>query len=221
MAWIALKDRPPPTPEDEEVMADRSRLLCEGKLMKALNRARLDEVERYLTFSRIARYTATAENKIGTESDEYLAKWRKRYKGQSGRSNDLADVIALFSHLGVLQYFLDYDKFEFTTSHRLDPRWANRYWLRRLWIRLGLAFTGVCAVITGLRLFFMLPKVSTPVTNTELSAWMEIAAYGLLLTASVYTFLGIKRLAVPKPLRMYAGGTFELVSLKRVKTPKP
>ncbi len=202
------------------LMAERARLLCEGKLMKMLNRAKLDEAERYLTFSRIAKYTATAENEISSENSEYIARWRKRYKGQSGGGSDLAYLIGLFSHLGLLLHFVDYDKFEFNTSHRLDPRWADRYWLRRLSIQLGLVLTGLTAVVTVFRLLLLLPEFSTPVTNTSVSVWFSIVVHGLLLAASVYTFLGIKRIAVPKPLRMYAGGTFQLVSLKRVKTPK-
>lgn len=220
MPSFVLRDpaSPPPAAEaEEDPFARHARLLCEGKLMKELKRGKYPEAERYSFFSHIATEVARIEHAIDSHEPSYTAKWRKRYQGPS---NGIATLIGLFSPFGLLLAASKNKKIEFETPHRLSHAVGRYYWFRRLWTQLAALLTGVVTIFAGMAFLFTWLYVATDDYQRDITSW-EVAGLGLLTVLAGYGFYKIQQISVPKPLRMYAGGTFELVSLKRVKTPKP
>ncbi|MDP0497546.1 MAG: hypothetical protein Q7Q73_15195 [Verrucomicrobiota bacterium JB024] len=201
-------------PEPEDPFARHARLLCEGKLMKELKRSKHSEPDRYNFFARIATEVARIEHEINAHEPSYTAKWRTRYRSPS---NGIATLVGLFSPLGLLLAANKNEKIEFETPHRLGHAVGRHYWFRRLWTQLAAFATGVVTIFAGMAFLFTWLYVATDDYQQDISAW-EVAGLGVLTVLAGYGFYKIQQIAIPKPLRMYAGGTFELVSLKREKT---
>ena len=216
---------PPPVPLDpthqqqahEERFAQSARLLTQGKLMKALAKEKWPLPERYAIFSDVASEVAMLEAETEIYHPQYVATWTKRIQG---KGSEWAILIGLFIPLGFLFASSGGEKFTFTTLHRLEPQHGNHFWFRRSWCLLGCVITGALAFLSGLfatmmLLFYAFAELSV----NDLPVWYTLAAIPMCIITG-YAYYRLKRHVVPPPLRIYAGGTFDLVKLKRVKEPQ-
>lgn len=221
MPSFVLRDPPSPLPAaevEEDPFARHARLLCEGKLMKELKKAKIPEPDRYQMFAVIADNVADLENEINSHLPEYTAKWRKTY---AYKQSGAVQLLGLFiTPVALLAASSGAQRVEFESTHCLHPAAGRYYWFRRLWTQLAALIMGVLCVVSAIP--FILGCIMLLVADGmfDFSGWY-IVGLGIIAGMTGYAFHQIERLAVPKPLRIYAGGTFELVSLKRVKTPKP
>ncbi|MDP0497547.1 MAG: hypothetical protein Q7Q73_15200 [Verrucomicrobiota bacterium JB024] len=223
MPSFVLRDpaTPPPTEAEEDPFARHARLLCEGKLMKELKKAKIPEPDRYQMFACIVGEVTDIENELNTDKPLYIAKWKKSYNTKHPVWQVISllipmpvgAIIGALSPGGTVTY-------EYVSSHRLPAHAGERFWLRRALTLLGGVVTGAIAGLAGAMWMIFLIVAVVDGMLPGINGWI-ISALGLVAIGAGYAFHKIQRLSVPRFLHMYAGRTFQLVSLKRVKTPRP
>ncbi|QYY35969.1 hypothetical protein [Ruficoccus sp. ZRK36] len=215
MPVFELKD-PAATPLPEDPFERDARLLCEGKLIKDLRKRKYTEPLIYATYAAVAQAVADIENASTPHLPAHTATWRKTY---AGKSSNISTLVSLFSPLGLLLAASKNETYECETIHHLDPRHSHNYWLRRLCTQAGALIFGTSTILSIIFALIVLLSMGIEEQMSRYSA-SDVISLLLLSILSAVAYYKIRILAPPSPLRMYAGGTFELVKLKRVKVPQ-
>jgi len=195
---------------EAERLEEEAMMLTSGTLMKHLTKRWKAKEVALQEFGRVASEVSKIEAETMNEGVLVTARWRHKYQEQS------AGALFLTLFLGILGALLASSnsvKLEYTTHHRLPENIVRGFMLRRFFLSAGYVLGTAVAVIAGFVTLFSLMVFFDQYSSTDEKLFFILPLI-VTVIAGVFAYK-CKQWLVPPLLRIYGGGKFELIRIKR------
>lgn len=191
-------------------MEQEALMLTQGTLMKHFKKRYRDKEITLREFGRVAGEVSEIEADTLEEGVLVEARWRHKFTEQSAAAVFATLFLGIF---GALLSSGDSVKVEYATKHRLPEDIVRGFMVRRIFLTMGYVLGSAAAIICGLYTMVCL-AIAFERYATSAEKWAFVLP---LVLTFVFGFVAYKckRWLVPPLLRIYSGGKFDLVKLKR------